>query len=291
MPMPLYVTPLIWDSDLNPEGLAEKFKGSVGNADLFATFGQFVYQDSNPDWGIPTSDTFLLAVQVGADFNLCKDTLFKLAPVIYIYSGNGQNNGLNQPFSGQGLNGLNPNTPGFNQNGINDLLVLETPAEFDFKFGGRNARIFGDFAYNFEGDDRARAAVGATAPAGNLPYAVLGQNFAYQAGLAYGNLGMVYGQTSKRNTWEARVYWQHVEQYAVDVNLTDSDFFEGRANLQGVYVAFAYSITDGVITTIRYGYANPINNRLGTGGNNPDLQVLNPIKNYNLLQLDLGWRF
>jgi hypothetical protein len=282
---------MIWDSDLNPEGLAEKLKYSVGNVDLFSTFGQFVYQDSNPDWGMPTSDTFLLAFQAGANINLRKDTYFKVAPVMYVYSGRGQNNGLNQTFSGQGLNGLNPNTPGYNQNGINNLLVLEAPAEFDFKLGGRNARIFGDFAYNFDGDSRARAAVGATAPGGNLPYAVTGQNYAYQAGLAYGNLGLVYSQTSKRNTWEARVYWQHTEQYAVDVNLIDSDFFEGRANLQGVYVAFAYSITDGVIATIRYGYANPINNRLGTGGNNLDLPILNPIKNYNLLQLDLAWRF
>jgi hypothetical protein len=29
MPMPLYVTPMIWDSDINPEGAVEKFKSSV----------------------------------------------------------------------------------------------------------------------------------------------------------------------------------------------------------------------------------------------------------------------
>jgi hypothetical protein len=106
-----------------------------------------------------------------------------------------------------------------------------------------------------------------------------------------GNLGLVYGQTSKKNTWEARAYWQHVEQYAADVNLLDSDFFEGRANLQGVYAAFAYSFTDNIIGTVRYGYATRINNNLGTGGSNPDLPGLNPIRNYHLLQLDLTWRF
>lgn len=291
MPMPLYVTPLIWDSDINPEGLAEKVKYSVGRADLFATSAQFVYQNSNPGWGIPTSDTFLLAFQGGANVNVYKDMFFKMAPVIYIYSGHGEFNGLNQWFSGQGFRGINLNTVGYNQNGINDLLVLEVPAEFNFKLGGRQARIFGDFAYNFEGNGRAENAAVATAPGGDLPYPVTGQNFAYQVGLAYGNLGMVYGQASKRGTWEARVYWQHIEQYAVDVNLIDSDFFEGRANLQGIYTAFAYSITDGIIATARYGYANQINDRLGTGGNNPDLPVLNPIKNYNLVQLDLTWRF
>ena len=171
------------------------------------------------------------------------------------------------------------------------MLVLETPAEFNFKLGEHKARVFGDFAYNFSGDSRAEAAVGATAPDGNLPFAITGQNKAYQVGVGYGNLGLVYGQTSKKNTWEARVYWQHVEQYAADVNLLDSDFFEGRANLQGVYAAFAYSITDAIIGTVRYGYAQSINSRLGTGGNNPDLPILNPINNYNLVQLDLTWRF
>ena len=291
MPMPLYVTPLIWDSDINPEGAAEKFKYSVGDADLFATFGQFIYQDNNPDISVPSSDTFILAWQAGANVKLAKDVSFKIAPVIYNYTGQGQNNGLNKPFSGQGLNGLNVNTNGYNQNGINDLLVVETPAELNFKLGEHNARLFGDFAYNLSGDDRARAAVGATAAAGELPYAVTGQNKAYQVGVAYGNLGLVYGQTSKKNTWEARVYWQHVEQYAVDVNLLDSDFFEGRANLEGIYSAFAYSFTDCIIGTVRYGYAQRINNQLGTGGNNNDLPNLNPINNYNLVQFDLTWRF
>ena len=289
--MPLYVTSMIWDSDINPEGVSEKFKHTLGDVDLFATFGQFMYQDSNPDSWFPSSDTFVLAWQVGATAKLAKDVSLKVAPVLYSYTGQGQNNGLNKPFSGQGLNGLNPNTTGFNQNGINDLLVLETPMELNFKVGRRNARLFGDFAYNFSGNSRARTAVGATDPEGDLPYAVTGQNKAYQVGLAYGNLGLVYGQTSKKNTWETRVYWQHVEQYAVDVNLLDSDFFEGRANLEGIYTALAYSITDSIIGTVRYGYARQINKSLGTGGNNSDLPVLNPINNYNLFQLDLTWRF
>ena len=64
--------------------------------------------------------------------------------------------------------------PGTNVTGINDLAVLETPAEFDFKAWGVPMRIFGDFAYNFEADQRADAARGAidaingTASAGNV---------------------------------------------------------------------------------------------------------------------------
>jgi hypothetical protein len=291
MPMPLYVTPLLWDSDLNPEGAVEKFKTTVGNVDLFANFGQFIYQDTSPDHGLPSSDTFMLAWQLGANVPVTKKVSFKVAPVVYDYTGVGSANGLNHPFSGQGLGGLNVNTNGFNQNGINNLLILETPAEINIDLGKYKARAFGDFAYNFHGDDRARAAFATTPPEGGLTHAFTGENFAYQAGLAFGNLGLVYGQTSKKHTWEARAYWQHVEQYAADVNLLDSDFFEGRGNLEGVYSALAYSITDNILGTVRYGYAHRINNELGTGGNNPDLPVLNPIKNYHILQLDLTWRF
>ena len=297
MPMPLYITPMIWDSDINPEGAVEKFKFSAGNVDFFANFGQFLYQDTDPDHDLPSGDTFLLAWQFGANIKFDKNLSLKVAPVIYNYAGRGAANGLNVTFSGQGaVNsgniGNTNNGATFNQKGIKNLLVLEVPAELNFKFsnpvfGVYGARLFGDFAYNLEGADRARAAATAAA----LPQAYTDEKKAYQIGLGFGNLGLVYGQTSKRNTWEARTYWQHVEQYAADVNLLDSDFFEGRGNLEGLYAAFAYSLTDSIIGTIRYGVGLCINPNLGTGGNNPDLPVLNPIKNYHILQLDLTWRF
>ena len=103
----------------------------------------------------------------------------------------------------------------YNQNGINDLLILEIPAEFDFKIwktpsGTLQGRIFGDFAYNLDGADRARAAF--TAGGGTLG-AFKGVNGpetdqvkAYQVGIGsagpvYGPLqGLVYGTTSKKNT-------------------------------------------------------------------------------------------
>jgi hypothetical protein len=88
-----------------------------------------------------------------------------------------------------------------------------------------------------------------------------------------------------------RAYWQHVEQYALDPNLLDSDFFEGRGNLQGVFTAIAYGLSDNVIATAHYGYATRINDKLGTGGSNLDIPQINPIHRYSLFQLDLTFRF
>jgi Putative porin len=308
MPMPLYTTPMVWDSDINPEGAFEKFKYTIDAVDLFADFGQFDYQDPGSATTSPSGDTFLLAWQAGANVRLGKDMSFKVAPMLYTYSGGGSSGGLNGTFVGQGLNGVNVGVPGgsnvakYNEQGINDLMILEVPAEFNFKInhsplGALQARFFGDFAYNVQGDDRARAAF-ATNP-GAFPGGVqTGNNIAYQVGFGIGSAtqfgpttGLVYGSYAKKNSWEARAYWQHIEQYALDVNLIDSDFFEGRANLQGVYLAFAYSITDAIIGTVRYGYASRINDNLGTGGSNLDMPGLNPIQYYNLLQLDVTWKF
>jgi hypothetical protein len=318
MPMPLYTTPMIWDSDINPEGAFEKFKYTTGDVDWFVDFGQWDYQDPNEAGDLPSSDTFMLTWQGGANVRMGKDLSFKFAPMLYTYTGMGNTNGigagpngLNIPYVGQGSLGYNPNfgtassfTPQYNQNGINDLLVLEIPAEFNFKIrktplGDLQARIFGDFAYNLNGADRAAFTAGGVAAFPGVSGPQTSQVKAWQAGIGIGSSGpvygpvqgLVYGSTSKRNTWEARFYWQHIEQYALDVNLIDSDFFEGRANLQGFYSAFAYSITDCIIGTIRFGYATQIKDNLGTGGNNLDIPGINPIKNYHVVQADLTWRF
>ena len=42
---------------------------------------------------------------------------------------------------------------------------------------------------------------------------------------------------------------------------------------------------------MRYGYAHKINPALGTGGSNQDLPQINPVNYYNLIQVDLTWRF
>src|SRR5438105_624760 len=119
MPQPLYTTAMLWDPDINPEGAVERFKVPLGPVELFANFGQFLYQDTDPDRQIPSSDTFMLAWQVGANVKITKDVSARIAPVVYNYTGKGQKNGLNIPFSGQGAaNGLNPNnSAALNQNG------------------------------------------------------------------------------------------------------------------------------------------------------------------------------
>jgi hypothetical protein len=330
MPQPLFTTPMLWDTDINPEGASEHFKYTIGPAEFFATFSQFLYQDDNPsvsDFGLLAPNAtghngippFLMAWQGGVKYQLAKDISFKAAGTLYNYLGHGTNNtttgpaagtpGFSDIFVGEGAGipvvGASGYPSGsadgfyYNQTGINNLLILDFPFEVNFKLFKHQAKLFGDFAENLDGANRAEAAVAAAAnpliypnPL-NIPLQK-NQYKAYQVGLAVGNgddLGLVYGTALKKHRWETRIYWQHVEQYALDPNLLDSDFFEGRGNLQGLYAACAYGFTGAMIGTVRYGYASRIDDKLGTGGSNQDVPWVNPINHYQVVQLDLTLKF
>ena len=341
MPNPLYTSSMVWSSSINPEGAVEHFQHAIGDVDFFATFGQFVYQDTSPSGSsrgyfnfIGTDNSqgnlpFLFALQGGVNLHLTKKVSFKVAPVLYEYTrfNNGQSPSITQSgysgpnfsetYVGQGATAGILNSPasynlggpfdGFysNQTGINNLQVLEFPFELNVKLEKIDLRVFGDYAQNLQGRARAQAAYNAA----NSDYFGLTGNAtqlapisspqtsdtkAYQFGLAVGSkdaLGLVHGTTAKKHSWEVRAYWQHVEQYSLDPNLIDLDFFNGVENLQGFYAAAAYGFTDNFIGTVRYGNASRINNKLGTGGSSGDIPQMNPVNQYQLFQVDLTVKF
>src|SRR5204863_8386561 len=86
------------------------------------------------------------------------------------------------------------------QTRINSLLVFDMPVEFGWKAWGIPMRIFGDFATNSEGDDRADAA-------GQPGHG--SQRYAYQAGLGI-------GQLKKRGDWQINLWYQNIQQYALE---------------------------------------------------------------------------
>ncbi len=360
MPNPLYTTPMVWNGNISPEGFAERLKYSVGAVDFFATFGQFLYADFNPEFasanlglgvqpgapasaaggGQQTDNIFMFAWQSGFNYHITTNVSAKVAATLYNYTGLKASNGttaespyFGDPYVGEGayyyyanggqyapgFSGYSPGTTlklpnggygslsfPFNQVGLNHLLVLEVPFELDFKISKLEAQIFGDFAYNLQGSQRAKDAANAYAqiinanlpPQGNaVAHSIPAQTSdvkAYQIGVdlaSEGGRGLVNGTASRRHAWEIRTYWQHVEQYALDPNLLDTDFFEGSENLEGIYVAAGYSFTDNLIATFRYGRAWRINDLLGTGGSGQDIPQINPINNYDIYQVDLTLRF
>jgi hypothetical protein len=177
-------------------------------------------------------------------------------------------------------------------------------------------RIFGDFAYNFEADARADAAreainsafgsgvsnVGVTIPSATVGSAAntallnsptfqgvlnSGKGFLDQA--AY-QVGIEAGQLKKKGDWDGKLFWQSTGYYAVDPNLIDADIFNAATNMEGVVVSVSHNWTDGLSSTVRYAYANPVNGQMATPNVNQDLQI-GDIHQYNLFQADLMWKF
>jgi hypothetical protein len=311
MPNPLITTFMVWDQDIDPEGLAEQWKhtfifatgddddakiasytkdgtplpasktkagGAKLKLDLFANFAQFVYDDTNPEnplgpspAKIPNTDSFLLAWQVGARFTFPNTLYAQVAPTLYNYTGNGDT--FNTFFQGGDPALSNSNSLAQNQTGINSLLVFDLPMEIGWRLGDLPMRLFADFAVNLEADDRATAA--GHPGKGD-------QRYAYQIGAAI-------GQLKKKGDWQLSVFWQRQDQYSLDPNLVDTEFWDSKLNLQGVGATFGYMLSDAVWVNLLYGYAEQADDSLGTAGAG-DIAI-NPLKNFQLFQLDLNLKF
>jgi hypothetical protein len=316
MPNPLVSTFMVWDPDINPEGLAEQWKHTFtfGNAapepvsfskdglalrpkktkandtvlaiDIFVNLGQFVYDDANPENPlgrratttgnggtqlIPNTDAFLLAWQVGARLTFPKTLYAQIAPTFYNYTGNGDT--FNIHFQGGDPRLSNAASLAQNQTGINSLLVFDMPIEVGWKLGDLPMRLFADFAVNLDGDDRAAAA--GHPNKGD-------QRYAYQVGLGL-------GQLKKKGNWQVNVFWQRQDQYALDPNLVDTEFWDSKLNMQGVGVTVAYMLSDAVWVQLLYGYAERADDPVGTAGFG-DIAI-NPLKNFQLFQADLNVKF
>jgi hypothetical protein len=304
MPNPLVTTFMVWDGDINPEGLAEQWKHTFtcgeggGDAetemasytkdgtalpakkkkadnsklkiDIFANFAQFIYDDASTEnpigpspERIPNTDAFLLAWQVGAKFSFPHNLYAQIAPTFYNYTGAGDT--FNTFFRGD--------STAQNNTGVNSLLVFDIPAEVGWKLGELPMRLFADFAVNLDADDRAAAA--GHPNKGD-------QRYAYQ-------IGVGIGQLKKKGEWQLNVFYQRQDQYSLDPNLIDTEFWDTKLNLEGVGVTLGYMLSDAVWVNALYTYAWRADHSLGTGGGG-DIAI-NPLKNFQLFQLDMNVKF
>ncbi len=318
MPNLLVTTPMVWDPDINPEGLTEQWKHTLQlwrprvkrhrsltartarmsrrltvkteplvKLDIFVNLAQYIYDDANPEnplgpratttangghQFVPNTDAFLMAWQVGAKATFPHGIFFQIAPTLYNYTGNGDT--FNVHYQGGDPNLTNAASLAQNQTGINSLLIFDMPMEFGWKLWNLPMHIFGDFAVNFEGDERAKAA-------GHPSFG--DQRYAFQGGVGV-------GQLKKKHDWQLDVYYQLSEQYALDPNLDDDDIFDSRMNMEGVVVKAGYAISDAVSVNFTYNYGWRYNDALGTGGT-PIAIGVNPLDQYQLFFADLNIKF
>ncbi len=267
MPNPFVTTSLVWDGDINPEGVAEKFTRSVGGVTYFANLGQFLYDSANPQNNLAPAasknDQYFLGWQGGVTVKLDKINSIQVAPALYNYVNNNRDA---KTFVGA----FSPT----NQTAINNLFVLDVPVTYTTALAtGIPFSVFGDFAYNFDGKDRARKYGRA-----DLDDEV----FAWQ-------LGAQYGKAKKKGEWDAKAFYQQTGLFALDANLVDSDLFDSRVNAEGFVLGANYQLSDAVVFSLTYANGKTKDKSAISAGSG-DLG-LPTMKSFNLLQLDFVAKF
>jgi polyhydroxyalkanoate synthesis regulator phasin len=314
---PLYTTPMVWDADLSWESLAESFKYKAGDVDLFFTAAQGQYQGDKKDYtgtGTDSIVTGIYAFQGGAKFPITEAASAKAA---LTYTKYGHNTSTTTFKPGLGADGLgvtgvayvaptvgNGTTTantlgtayvqgrtgyGLAASGVNNLETIEIPAEVNFMAASNlGIRLFGDYAYNTKGDERAIAS-GLTAAANGSSGS---DDAAWMLGVAIGSakdLKAFEGNKMAKGDWAVRVWYQDVGVWSVDANAVDSDFMDSRVNMKGTTVKAQYNIQDNLYANFAYGHATRKNETYGSAGAARDLDL--NLNKFDLVQLDLTYKF
>jgi hypothetical protein len=318
MPNPLVTTLMVWDADINPEGVAEQWKRtfnfsfgggaaaesyskdgkSVAAAapaepfkiklDLFANFAQFVYDDANPEDPLGPHGTVKQPGQRGSQLVPNTDAWMMAWQV-----------GARFTFPKNIYAQIAPTLYNYTGNGDTFNIHfqggdpnLSNAASLAQNQNGINSLLIfdlpmeigwkvGELPMRLFADFAVNLEADARAAAAGHPDRG-DQRYAYQIGLGIGQLKV-------KNDWQINVFWQHTEQYSLDPNLVDSDLFDSRVNMQGIAVQAGYALSDAVIFNLTYGYGTRSDTHLGTGGTG-DIGI-NPLDRYQLLQADLNVRF
>ena len=263
-------TPMVWDDDINVEGLSEQWSHATGDVTWMVNLGQFLYEGSGTVNGFGSSAgnrdwSSILAFQGGAKVKTSSTTYVQVLPTYYYYTNSKKTTG-NLTFDPL----TTPNSASLRPEG---LSVVDIPAEFGFKLGNLPAKVWVDFALNLAAEDRAKAA-------GQSAFD--GEDTAYQ-------IGFGVGQTKVKGDWEAKAFYQSVDAFALDSNLVDSDLFDSRTNMQGYGVSFAYVLASGVTAKFTYATADRKEDSLATYGSG-DIGTA-AVTNYSLFQADLSVKF
>ena len=283
---PLYTTEMVWDRDLNLEGLVEKLEYSVNGVDLFGNFAQSFYSADAVNFSAgATNDTpsaALFAFQGGAKYKFTDEVSAKAAFTYTTYThGDNASGTAGTKFFTPGLGNAPVGGIGTNLLAINDIRTIEIPFEVSYKALTNNYTFtgFGDFVHNLDGSDRCTHAGAAICALGN-------DDNAWMLGVGVKSAG----KEAAPGDWEARIWWQDVGVYALDPNTPDSDFMDSRLNMKGVVIKASYNIESNVLLNVAAGHASRKNKAIAaTTGAGNDLNL--NVDDYNLYQVDLTYKF
>ena len=311
-PDPWFATDLVWDDDVNFDGVAVQLSQSIGEqVKPFLTFGAFPI--SNTPFNFPDNtsdkassrDSWLYAAQVGTDWRPDPDYDVKVGLAYYYFNNiDGKESSPCAATTSAIPCDTDETRPGFIQQG-NTLFALRNlintagvanPPQFQYyglasKFHELNltARfdsaafdpvhvIFDlDFVKNLGFD---RAAIAAKNPVNNQGPSPNGSQVAgpWDGGDSAFQARVTLGYPVLRDRWAWNLYvgYKYIESDSVVDAFTDSDFHLGGTNAKGYFVGGGLGVAHDVDLSARWYSAR---------------EVTGPAYSVDVIQVDLNGRF
>lgn len=212
---------LLWDSDINPEGIGVQFLDyKINQFEVFGTTGFYVLEEFSSD----TSDPWLGLIQAGTKVNLTDSLYLKLAGAFYSF----------QDLKGNSFDySSGTNSTDVNGNLMDDLDAVGIDAELGFKLSGPVpfVGIFGQYVDSNASDN----------------------DLGYLAGIKFG-----HKKVKKFGQWQVKYNYRRLEQDAWPDFLSDSDFYDGGTDVQGNEIEFTFGLAKNVTIGLDYYKSEPI---------------------------------
>lgn len=293
VPNPWFSTDLVWDEDLNFEGVAATFKPSFANGDFrpFLTIGAFPLREDGPP---SKSSRWLRGAQLGAKWQLMPNSRLSFGVALYDYENlegrpETQANYQSYQLGGSATYGQYEYGSGLRQKGntlfdtayqsdTNSIWGLASKfrpvnltasldlAHFDPVHVVLTADYVKNTAFN-RSEIQRRTGVALTD----------GKDYGYLLKLAVG-----MPKLEKRHDWQGSFAYRYLGSDATVDAFTDSDFGLGGTNLKGYQLGMNYGVDQNAWLSLRWMSAESI-----------ESFSLNPVHRFgvDLLQADVNVRF
>lgn len=208
---PFAYTPLTWDADLTPEGVAASLTPSAGPVEFFVTSGLFPLDELNTD----AEDPLLFGSQAGLTWSVAKDAeaewlrRLKLKTALTYYDYKNLKTGLDTTSSNRFGNTVLGSSTATTTVFAHDMNLMEWLGEVNSVVLGQPVKFFTGYVEN-------------TAAADN--------DEGWLVGVKVGKASTPW---SLKEGWEIGYNWERLEADAAVGQFADSDFGEGGTNRQG----------------------------------------------------------
>lgn len=263
MKNPLVYTDMMWDSDVNPEGIWTQYKyGKIESFQPFVSVGYWTVDDrqawaaggTHSDGGLTRRSPDMWTYQAGFDWKIRKDVKYTFAAAYYQSDGYDIGSGAAWGYGGNTIDPIDGVVAGGSPQ-IYDLINKVSWKMFKLPWAA-----YFDIAQNVNENDRTWRG------SEDLAYAI----------------GLKVGQNKKKGDWSVGYQYKYIQANAVFGAWNDADF--GGTNSKGHVWAAKYNLTDFLTVGGKVFMTSPIQTDRWGGAVSADNDVLT-------VQGDLVWKF